>query len=78
MKSKTILCVVLVGGIIHFPALADDVTLASVPPVVVKTVPVAGADDVDPKRTEVRVTFSKDMQDKSWSWSTSRRRVSRR
>ena len=49
---------------------ADDVTLESVPPVVVKTVPAAGADDVDPKLTEIKVTFSKDMLDKTWSWST--------
>jgi len=38
--------------------------------VVVKTVPEAGATDVDPATTEIKVTFSKDMQDKSWSWST--------
>lgn len=49
---------------------ADDVTLESVPPVVVKTVPAAGADDVDPKVTEIKVTFSKDMQDGTWSWAS--------
>jgi RNA polymerase sigma-70 factor (ECF subfamily) len=51
-------------------ARADDVTVDSVPPVVVKTVPEAGATDVDPKLTEIKVTFSKDMQDASWSWSS--------
>ena len=30
----------------------------------------AGSADVDPTLTEVRVTFSKPMQDGSWSWST--------
>lgn len=45
-----------------------EITLESVPPVVVKTVPQAGSSDVDPKTTEIRVTFSKAMQDKSWSW----------
>lgn len=45
-----------------------EITLDSVPPVVVKTVPQAGSSDVDPKTTEIRVTFSKAMQDKSWSW----------
>ncbi|HMP04482.1 MAG TPA: Ig-like domain-containing protein [Gemmatales bacterium] len=46
----------------------DEVTLENVPPVVVKTVPEAGAADVDPKLTEIKVTFSKEMTDKSWSW----------
>ncbi|HEV3142412.1 MAG TPA: Ig-like domain-containing protein [Gemmataceae bacterium] len=49
---------------------ADEVTLKSVPPVVVKTEPQAGTDDVDPKLTEIKVTFSKDMTDQSWSWSS--------
>ncbi len=48
---------------------ADDVTLDSVPPVVVKTVPAAGSDDVDPKLTEIKVTFSKNMTTDSMSWS---------
>src|SRR5947209_5239301 len=60
------LVVVLVAGVTR----ADEVTLDSVPPVVVKTVPEAGAADVDPALTEIKVTFSKDMQDQSWSWST--------
>jgi len=46
------------------------ITLASAPPVVTKAVPEAGADEVDPKLSEIKVTFSKDMQDKSWSWAT--------
>lgn len=54
----------------EFAAPADDITLESVPPVVVKTVPEAGVDDVDPKFAELKVTFSKDMADKTWSWST--------
>ncbi len=45
-------------------------TIESAPPVVVKTVPEAGAKDVDPSLTEIKVTFSKDMADGSWSWST--------
>ncbi len=52
------------------PATADDLSLQSAPPVVVKTVPVAGTPDVDPGLTELRVTFSKPMADGSWSWST--------
>lgn len=40
------------------------------PPVVIKTVPEAGATDVPPGVTEIQVTFSKEMTDESWSWST--------
>ncbi len=49
---------------------ADAPTLANVPPVVVKTEPQAGAGDVPASTTEIRVTFSKKMLDKSWSWVT--------
>lgn len=49
---------------------AKEVTLDSVPPVVVKTVPEAGSASVDAQITEIKVTFSKEMQDESWSWST--------
>jgi hypothetical protein len=42
----------------------------SMPPVVVKTVPESGAKDVAPGVVEIKVTFSKEMTDKSWSWST--------
>ena len=70
MKHMTVILIALAGGLIGAAARADDVTLESVPPVVVKTVPESGAGDVDPKMAELRVTFSKDMQDGSWSWST--------
>lgn len=70
MKLVAVILVTLVGGLIGAAARADDVTLESVPPVVVKTVPEAGAGDVDPKLTEIKVTFSKDMQDGTWSWAT--------
>jgi hypothetical protein len=70
MKRVAVIFVTLVGGLIGTAARADEVTLESVPPVVVKTVPEAGAGEVDPKLTEIKVTFSKDMQDDSWSWIT--------
>jgi hypothetical protein len=38
------------------------------PPVVVKTVPEAGATNVSPGTVEIKVTFSKEMADGSWSW----------
>jgi hypothetical protein len=51
-------------------AAAESISLESAPPVVVRTVPAAGATDVDPNLTELTVTFSKPMRDGSWSWST--------
>ena len=70
MMHLATMLVVLLTGSVATRAQADDVTLESVPPVVVKTVPQAGSADVDPKLTEIKVTFSKDMTDESWSWTT--------
>ncbi len=70
MKHMVGILVALVSGLAGTAVLAGDVTLDSVPPVVVKTVPEAGAADVDPKLTAIKVTFSKDMQDGAWSWVT--------
>jgi hypothetical protein len=42
----------------------------SMPPVVVKTVPEAGSTNVAPGVVEIKVTFSKEMKDGSWSWAT--------
>lgn len=50
-------------------ARADEFSVESAPPVIVKTLPQAGAADVDAKTTEIQVIFSKDMMDESWSWS---------
>jgi hypothetical protein len=46
----------------------NEISVATMPPVVVKTVPEAGSLAVDPKITEIRVTFSKEMMDRSWSF----------
>jgi len=43
--------------------------LKTVPPVVVQTVPEAGSNDVSSGEFVVKVTFSKTMTDRSWSWS---------
>ncbi len=43
--------------------------LENAEPVVVKTVPENGAKDVDPNLQEIKVTFSKDMHDGTWSWT---------
>jgi RNA polymerase sigma factor (sigma-70 family) len=47
----------------------EEITVEAMPPVVVKTVPRAGMINVDKKTTEIQVTFSKEMREKSWSWS---------
>ncbi len=52
------------------PAGAQDISVETAPPVVVKTEPAAGSAHVDPATSEIRVTFSKPMQDGSWSWAT--------
>jgi hypothetical protein len=71
MNAKSIVVASVIGaGLVGTAAKADEVSLASVPPVVVKTVPEAGKDGVDPKLAEIQGTFSKEMQDGSWSWST--------
>lgn len=48
----------------------EPVSVKSMPPVVVKTVPQAGDTEVDASKVkEIRVTFSKDMAEKGWSWT---------
>ena len=55
-------------------ALKDPATeghdIESMPPVVVKTLPVSGTKRVAPGPAEIQVTFSKEMADNSWSWSS--------
>ncbi|HZM05229.1 MAG TPA: Ig-like domain-containing protein [Candidatus Saccharimonadales bacterium] len=59
----TITCALLSGAV-------RGQNIGSMPPVVVKTVPESGVRDVAPGETEIRVTFSKEMRNGSWSWST--------
>ena len=51
-------------------ATNNNLTLTEQPPVVVETLPISGAKEVTPGETEIRVRFSKEMADGSWSWST--------
>jgi len=71
MIMKTKLALLIAVTVLPFVLCAQTQKLSvkSVPPVVVKTVPEAGATDVDPATTEIRVTFSKPMRDGSWSWT---------
>lgn len=68
--KKSILLFTTVSAIFAYPAALAQISLETAPPVVIKTVPTAGSTEVDPALTEIKVTFSKKMQDGSWSWST--------
>lgn len=71
MKTRTVIASVLTIAAATFAVQtvrAQDID--SIAPVVVKTVPEAGTKDVPPGETEIKVTFSKEMTDQSWSWST--------
>lgn len=62
-------CTALLVGILFAQTEATP-TVDSVAPVVVKTVPEAGSKDVATGEVEIKVTFSKEMADNSWSWTT--------
>lgn len=47
---------------------SEGLTVAGMPPVVVQTEPQAGKTDVDPSLSEIKVTFSKPMQDGNWAF----------
>lgn len=49
---------------------SETILFAEQPSVVVETFPTSGARDVAPGDTEIRVRFSKPMEDGSWSWSS--------
>ena len=53
------------GALAFTNVRAQDID--SMPPVVVKTVPESGSKNVAPGVVEIKVLFSKEMMDKSWS-----------
>ena len=72
MKTKTKLIngIAIAATLLAVAALAQvakELSVKSMPPSVVKTVPPAGATDVDPALKELKFTFSKDMVDGNWS-----------
>jgi len=69
MNQASQILIVIVICLTAPAACAADPSVATMPPVVVKTVPQSGDRNVDPSITEIRVTFSKDMADGSWSWT---------
>lgn len=49
---------------------AGRLSLETAPPVVVKTVPEGGTKNLPPGEYQIKITFSKEMMDQSWSWAT--------
>ncbi|MCC6233893.1 MAG: HEAT repeat domain-containing protein [Verrucomicrobiales bacterium] len=70
ISSLMTMSLLLVTGSPRGHAQGDTPSFEFAPPVVVRTVPVSGAEGVDPSLSELSVTYSKPMQDGSWSWST--------
>ena len=61
-----LVCLILVSGT---AVRGEELLVQSFPASVVKTVPECGRQDVDATTmTQIKVTFSKDMMDQSWSW----------
>jgi len=53
---------------IPMAAGSKPVSVQTMPPAVVRTIPESGAAGVDPSLSEIKVTFSKEMHVTSWSW----------
>ena len=68
MKRFFLLCIVV--SLAAFPVSAgDEISVETMPPSVIKTVPQAGDTNVDPSLKEISVTFSKDMMtNNQWSF----------
>ena len=70
MRRLVIVAVVVMASCgSAWSAERQEMSVAALPPVVVKTEPQAGDTKVDPSITEIKGTFSKKMMDKSWSWA---------
>lgn len=68
---KTLFAIIMASISFQFaPKISRAQDIDSFAPVVVKTVPEAGTKNVPPGEYEIKVTFSKEMRDHSWSWST--------
>jgi hypothetical protein len=71
MKYKTVIAALIATAFWQFTIgnlAAQDID--SMPPVVVKTVPESGSKNVAAGEMEIKVTFSKEMKNGSWSWAT--------
>ncbi len=69
MKTKWF--IIITAALFALAQFSRAQDMDSLTPVVVKTVPEAGTKNVPPGEYEIKVTFSKEMADGSWSWSSS-------
>jgi RNA polymerase sigma-70 factor (ECF subfamily) len=70
MKTRFLTLGIALGSVMNpLAGQPEPITLESAQPSVVMTVPPAGSDSIDPKLSEIRVTFSKDMKNGTWSWA---------
>jgi serine/threonine protein kinase len=67
LAAAAVICFVLLRPAKKEPELE---TVDTNPPVIVQTYPPSGVSGVAPGVVEIRVKFSKDMADQSWSWSS--------
>ena len=68
MRTMSVWMLIAAVAAVAAGAEDEDVTVKSMPPSVVKTIPQAGDTAVDPVTKEIRVTFSKDMlTDRMWA-----------
>jgi RNA polymerase sigma-70 factor (ECF subfamily) len=67
---KRFFLILLIFLLAAVPFLAkEEISVETMPPSVIKTVPQAGDTNVDPSLKEISVTFSKDMKtNNQWSW----------
>jgi len=67
---KRCLVLILIGlGLLFWIPRGEAAEAGKTSPKVIKTIPKNGATNVDPSLGEIRVSFNRPMQDKSWSWS---------
>ena len=68
-NTTAILGAALLVATLTGTARAQEVSVDSLPPSVIKTVPTCGDAKVPATTTQIKVTFSKDMMDGGWSFT---------
>jgi len=69
VRKRSPACIVAASMLVMWLGWGYAADVAKLPPKVVDTTTKNGESNVDPSLAMVSVTFSKPMQDKSWSWS---------